>query len=235
MLAIDFFNIIKKHQPFLKPIVRLNKGERLITLDLSTQNGNISSDLMADVNSLSTYINQQITNSGAAFGIGGYLENRKLYQHSPLFNAQQKETEPRTIHLGVDIWGPAGTPVFTPLGGTVHSFAFNNHKGDYGATIVLQHQLDGFVFHTLYGHLSPADLTYLKPNNYISPGICIGHFGTPAENGNWPPHLHFQIIIDMQMKTGDYPGVCAALQKGYYQLNCPDANLLLPLAPALPA
>jgi murein DD-endopeptidase MepM/ murein hydrolase activator NlpD len=229
MATNDFLTVIQQHQPFLQPVVRLSKGQKMVVLDLSVQNKDLTADMLADVNRLSTYINQQITSAGAAFGIGGYFEERKIYQHSPLFGAHQKETEARTIHLGVDIWGPAGTPVFTPLGGTVHSFAFNNQKGDYGATIVLQHQLDGFVFHTLYGHLSLADLTYLRPNNYISPGLCFGHFGPPSENGNWPPHLHFQVIIDMQMKLGDYPGVCAAPQKNYYQLNCPDANLVLGL------
>jgi murein DD-endopeptidase MepM/ murein hydrolase activator NlpD len=223
----DFVSAIEKHRPFLKPVVRLGRTQKLVKLDLSTDNKNLSAEIMGNIDKLSAYVNEQISNNSGSFGIGGYLENRNLYQHSPLFDAQQKETEPRTIHLGIDIWGPAGTPIFTPLGGTVHSFAFNNNQGDYGATIILQHQLDSFVFHTLYGHLSLADLTYLRPNNYISPGICVGHFGQPAENGNWPPHLHFQVIIDMQMKTGDYPGVCAASKKEMYQQNCPDPNLLL--------
>jgi murein DD-endopeptidase MepM/ murein hydrolase activator NlpD len=224
----DFFSVIEKHQPYLKPVVRVSAAQKLVKLDLSTDNKNLTTGIMGDIDKLSAYVNEQISSNGGTFGIGGYLENRNLYQHSPLFDAQQKETEPRTIHLGVDIWGPAGTPVFTPLGGTVHSFAFNNHQGDYGATIILQHQLEGFVFHTLYGHLSLADLTYLRPNNFISPGICIGHFGAPAENGNWPPHLHFQVIIDMRMNVGDYPGVCAASQKASYRQNCPDPALLMP-------
>lgn len=224
----DFVSAIQKYRPFIKPIIQLDT-QNITRLDLSTDNKSLTADMMADVDRLSNYINQQLSNSNADFGIGGYLENRKLYQHSSLFDALKLEAEPRTIHLGVDIWGPVGTKVFTPLGGTVHSYAFNNHKGDYGATIILQHQLDGFVFHTLYGHLSLADLGYLRPNNYVSPGICVGHFGSPAENGNWPPHLHFQIIMDMHEKAGDYPGVCAASQKKAFQNNCPNPEIILQL------
>ncbi len=71
-------------------------------------------------------------------------------------------TEPRRLHLGLDIWGKAGTEIYAPMAGTVHSFAFNNNFGDYGATIILKHELEDFSFYTLYGHLSLADLNTLK-------------------------------------------------------------------------
>lgn len=220
-------DVLKTYQQFLKPVIRLTKTQKLVALDLSNNNKNLTVETMTDVDSFSKYVNQQINSADAAFGIGGYLENRKLYEHSPLFDAQQTHPEARVIHLGVDIWGPVGTPVFTPLGGTIHSFGFNNHKGDYGATIILQHQLEGLVFHTLYGHLSLVDLEYLRPNNYISPGICMAHFGQPAENGMWPPHLHFQIIMDMHNKIGDYPGVCSLSQIDFYKKNCPNPEAVL--------
>jgi hypothetical protein len=55
----------------------------------------------------------------------------------------------------------------------------------------------------------------------------VGHFGQPKENGNWPPHLHFQVIKDIRIKDGDYPGVCATSEKKKYLTNCPDADLIL--------
>jgi murein DD-endopeptidase MepM/ murein hydrolase activator NlpD len=76
----------------------------------------------------------------------------------------------RSLHLGVDIWGPAGTKVYAPLGGMVHSFAFNNNFGDYGATIILQHNLETTAFYTLYGHLSLADLTNMRVGKFIDKG-----------------------------------------------------------------
>jgi len=57
----------------------------------------------------------------------------------------------------------------------------------------------------------------------------FAHFGEPAENGQWPPHLHFQLILDMESKKGDYPGVCSLPQRQKYLDNCPDPDALLNL------
>ena len=135
--------------------------------------------------------------------------------------------EPRRLHLGVDIWGPAETPVYAPLEGTVHSYAFNEAYGDYGATLILQHDINGFLFHTLYGHLSLASIQQKQEGQLIAKGEWIAAFGEPAENGHWPPHLHFQIIVDMQGMKGDYPGVCRFSEKEKYLTNCPDADSIL--------
>jgi hypothetical protein len=52
------------------------------------------------------------------------------------------------------------------------------------------------------------------------------------ENARWPPHLHFQIVIDMEIpiaigKKGDYPGVCKLSEKEKYLNNCLDPDLIL--------
>lgn len=114
-----------------------------------------------------------------------------------------------------------------PLNGIVHSFAFNNAFGDYGATIILTHNLDGESFHTLYGHLSLNSLKNLQEGDVVKKGDVIAEFGIPFENGQWPPHLHFQIIKDLRGIKGDYPGVCALSEKEFYVANCPDADLIL--------
>ena len=162
----------------------------------------------------------------ALYGIGGYNEHRTVYARSRVFDGAS-EADSRCIHLGVDIWGKAGTPVAAPLDGTVHSFAFNDAYGDYGATIILEHQINGAQFYTLYGHLSLADLANLNDGDFIVAGKVFAHFGMPEENGQWPPHLHFQIILDMQGKKGDYPGVCSLLERENYLQNCPDPDALL--------
>jgi len=153
-----------------------------------------------------------------------------LYGRSELFDAganSKGDVEPRRVHLGVDIWGEKHTPVYAPLGGMIHSFAFNHHYGDYGVTIVLLHQLEGFPFYTLYGHLSLKDIEHIKSGNYVSRGAKIARFGEPQENGHWPPHLHFQIILDMELKEGDYPGVCKFSERKKYLDNCPDPDSIL--------
>ncbi|WP_066406708.1 endonuclease domain-containing protein [Flavisolibacter tropicus] len=138
-----------------------------------------------------------------------------------------KGAEPRRLHLGTDIWGPVDTPIYAPLAGTVHSVGFNDAYGDYGATLILQHEINGLIFHTLYGHLSLNSIQDKQQGQEIEKGAWIASFGDIAENGNWPPHLHFQLILDMQGYNGDYPGVCRFSERESYLYNCPNPELIL--------
>ncbi len=198
--------------------------DKLLQLDFTENNKTLTEDVYNDLNKFCVYINNQLADNKCKYGIGGYNERRVIYAASNHFDA---DDEPRRLHLGVDIWGAAGTPIFAFSGGRVHSFAFNNNKGDYGATLVLLHQLDGVAFYTLYGHISLKDIENINTSQYIVRGQEIAHFGEPEENGNWPPHLHFQVIIDMELKQGDYPGVCRFSQREKYLNNCPDPELIL--------
>src|SRR5215203_2600061 len=135
--------------------------------------------------------------------------------------------EPRRLHLGIDIWGKPYTKVMAPLDGIVHSFAFNNAFGDYGATIIITHNFQGQTFHTLYGHLSLNSIKNIQEGDRVKRGDVFAEFGIPFENGQWPPHLHFQIILDMEGHKGDYPGVCRYSEREKYLSNCPDPDLIL--------
>lgn len=220
----ELSRIIQNHQSEYHQVVSFDPSkDKLYHFDFTSANNELSDADIADTNSFSGYVKNKMHEAHAKYGIGGYNEDRALYRRSKLFDGDH----PRTIHLGTDIWGEAGTKLFAPLGGRVHSFAFNNEFGDYGATIILQHQLDTFTFFTLYGHLSKRDLAPLRQNNYMHRGEVIGHFGEPEENGNWPPHLHFQIIEDMRVNLGDYPGVVSKAEKEKYLSNCPDPDLIL--------
>ena len=53
------------------------------------------------------------------------------------------------------------------------------------------------------------------------------HVGPFPENGDWPPHLHFQLMWDLMGNFGDFPGVCSKRDMDTYQANCPDPNLIL--------
>ena len=152
------------------------------------------------------------------------MEHRTLYARSELFNT---DDEPRRLHLGVDIWADAGNPVYAPMNATIHSFADNNHFGDYGPTIILKHQLDELELYTLYGHLDRESLKGLSVGDAITKGKQIAVFGNQGENGHWPPHLHFQLMFDMQGCCGDYPGVGRYSEKDKYIKNIPDPDLIL--------
>ncbi len=232
-------NVLIKNRSAFHPVVNFKAAEdKLIHFDFTAYNKELANTDIADTSIFSQYIDQELQKHQAKFGIGGYMEDRVLYKKSPLFELPGAAVstlingvveDARSIHLGIDIWGPAGTKVFAPLGGMVHSFAFNDHFGDYGATIILQHQLDTIVFHTLYGHVSLVDLAQLHQGMYVSRGELIAHFGEPRENGDWPPHLHFQVIGDMNLQEGDYPGVCVKSESEKYLQNCPNPDLILNL------
>jgi peptidoglycan LD-endopeptidase LytH len=207
--------------------------DKLVLLDFTKNNNDLTDSVLSDTKSFSEYLTEKLIVANARYGIGGYAEHRTIYKRSELFDKNEKsgfgsgQEEPRRFHLGVDVWGKIFTPVMAPLDGKVHSFAFNNRFGDYGATIILSHFLSNQIFHTLYGHLSLASIKNLREGETIYRGDVIGEFGTPQENGNWPPHLHFQIIKDLQGMKGDYPGVCKYSEREMYMDNCPDADLIL--------
>lgn len=225
----EFVAILKKNQALFHPVVPFqSEKDKLVDLDLTSANKELSEEIYGDTEKFSGYISHYLQRNNAKYAIGGYNENRIVYSRSTVFDAPAEDEEPRRIHLGMDIWGAAGTPVYCPAGGMVHSFAMNNRLGDYGATIILLHQLDGFPFYTLYGHLSERDLA-ITAGSYINRGQIFGHFGEPRENGHWPPHLHFQVILDIEMMEGDYPGVCSQSQQAFYLSNCPDPDLILQL------
>lgn len=223
-LSTPLINLLKKHSSTFHPVVPFAANQdKLLHLDFSAGNITLTSNILFDTNAFSEYIGE-LLGKKYTYGIGGYDEHRTIYSRSNVFD---DEEEPRRLHLGIDIWGSAGTPIFAPLDGYVHSFAFNNHYGDYGATIILHHHLDNVAFHTLYGHLSLGDLAGLKQGQVIRRGVGFAHFGELKENGYWPPHLHFQIINKMYEKKGDYPGVCKFSERGKYVLNSPDPDLIL--------
>ena len=231
-------NVLLKNQLNFHSVVDFKPvRDKLLQLDFTSANTELTPNLVADTENFSEYINKKLLTNEVKYGIGGYNENRILYRRSELFNipdsnvatmvSSAKGTEVRCIHLGIDIWGAAGTKVYVPIGGMVHSFAYNDNFGDYGATIILQHQLETIVFHTLYGHLSLADLANMQEGKFINRGELLAHFGGPTENGSWPPHLHFQIIDDMRVSKGDYPGVCTPSESEKYLNNCPNPDLIL--------
>jgi len=164
---------------------------------------------------------------GEPLRFGGYGEDRSVYTQT-LFAPEGDE--PRTVHLGVDVFAPAGASVFTPLNARVHSSQINDAEGDYGPTIILEHTpAPGLKFHTLYGHLDRDSLKGLKPGTAFMAGEKFAELGTRRENGGWTPHLHFQIILDIGSAKGDYPGVAKRSEKDRWLSICPDPAKLLGL------
>lgn len=228
---MSFEEVIRNHTDTLKQIVPFDSSaDKLLPLDFTDANKELDEEILADTRLFSNYINRKLEAANARYGIGGYNEHRTVYSRSKVFDAPVPGDEPRRLHLGTDIWGKPNTAVMAPVDGVVHSFAFNNQFGDYGATIILSHQLDGLVFHSLYGHLSLASLGNLQEGQLIKAGEVFAGFGIPYENGQWPPHLHFQLILDIGDWKGDYPGVCKFSERHKWLQNSPDPEVLLGMA-----
>jgi len=198
-----------------------------VPIDLSKDNKELSSLNITNYQVCQQYIDLVLSRKQATIAFGGYLEERNLYNDKKGFTS--KSNSMRNIHLGVDFWCTAGTKVIAPLHGTVHSFKNNFALGDYGPTIILKHVLKKVPFYTLYGHLSLDSLAGLFLGKIFNAGETLGRLGTPDINVNYAPHLHFQIIEDLEGNEGDYPGVCAKSRLHFYQENCPDPNILLKL------
>jgi murein DD-endopeptidase MepM/ murein hydrolase activator NlpD len=214
--------ILSRHLRY-EAVIRSKKPFR--RLDFKENNPDLLHRHLSETRDFSSYVFDVMLSGNQYTGIGGYRENRIIYRHRKHFAADAEN--PRSIHLGTDIWAQAGEPVYAPLAATVHSFAFNNHYGDYGPTIILSHQLEATRFFTLYGHLSLTSLDDLYEGKAIGAGTQFASIGPYPENGDWPPHLHFQIIRDMGSYTGDFPGVSSFQDKEYYFSLCPDPNLIL--------
>ena len=194
-------------------------------LDISTTNEAFKKLNIDNATDFEIYIEDYLSTNHAKVAFGGYLETRDLYKRSSVFNNQTSDE--RNIHIGLDLWINNSAPIYAVLDGKIHSFQNNIALGDYGPTIILKHQIEDFTFHTLYGHLSSESLIDKKVGDFVKKGEKIATLGLPPINGDYAPHLHFQIIIDLENNSGDYPGVCSQNKVAFYSKNCPDPNLLL--------
>lgn len=217
--------ILKDNRDFISRIIDAELSDKNVFLfDLTDQNKELYEFDLDDTNAFNDYIFGKLKKEKKKVGVGGYFEDRLIYKRSKHFD---NDGEPRSIHLGIDIWLPAGTEIYSPLPGVVHSFKNNTTFGDYGYTVILEHLIEGETFYTLYGHLSEMSIQDKEVGKQIRRGDVIATLGEPHENGNWPPHLHFQVITDMKGNKGDFPGVAPPSAKEYYHDLCVDPNLIL--------
>lgn len=154
------------------------------------------------------------------WGIGGYLENRRGMYTAPHFENK------RQVHMGIDIWAAAGEPLFSPLDGILKYKKNHPEPGNYGGTIVLELNVEGKPLYALYGHLSAASVEVAEIGKKVRAGEEIGRLGRFDENGNWPPHLHFQISL-ADPGEADMPGVVAVEAAEAASLVYPDPRTLL--------
>ncbi len=211
------------------PLVKHPLDDALI-FDLSPESPSIP-DLgtLSDVETVTKILFDQIDSSNSQVGIGRYAEPRLLYASDNYVEPNTSFPERRTIHLGLDLFLPAESKVLSPLDGRVHSLKNNDVNLDYGPTIILEHAVDGLLFYTLYGHLTSDSLDHLQVGDIVEKGQEFCKIGDYPVNGNWPPHLHFQVITDLLDMKGTFPGVALPTQKNTWLNLSPNPSLLVNL------
>jgi 4-aminobutyrate aminotransferase-like enzyme/Ser/Thr protein kinase RdoA (MazF antagonist) len=164
----------------------------------------------------------------------GYLETRPFYSTNAFKSEGNSGPQYRTVHLGTDFWVAAHTPVHAPFDGVIKIAHHNNYDKDYGPMLILEHRFEGNTFYTLYGHLTLSTLSLVKTGQQVTQGDLIAYIGTPIENGNWAPHLHFQVILDLLGNNENFDGVAWPLEKEIWKSMCPDPDLLFTEALSVP-
>ncbi|MGY1724991.1 peptidoglycan DD-metalloendopeptidase family protein [Blastococcus sp. SYSU DS0533] len=86
-----------------------------------------------------------------------------------------------TMHLGVDIAAPIGTPIYTPEPGVVLQAG---PASGFGLAVAIQHP-DGVI--TVYGHVNQF---FVSPGQVVTGGQQIAEVGNRGQSTG--PHLHFE-------------------------------------------
>lgn len=203
---------------------------RAIVLDLG-----IGSDALGEslrdlpVHRFGELVDQAMSNAGTGFAFGRWGEPRDLYSSELFADDADAQVEPRTIHMGIDLFCRADTAVHAPLDGRIHIKANNTAELDYGPMLILEHETTtGGLFYSLYGHLSWEGVAHIDEGQSVTAGDRIATIGRAPENGNWPPHLHFQLILDLLDLGADFPGVALRSEQDSWLALSPLPAMFFP-------
>lgn len=211
----------------IEPVMRMpDSDDEVAVLDLSIASPLLNGRDTDDTTDFTRRVFRHMEDRGATIGIGRYLEPRAFYLTEIFAGRRGDPRERRTIHTGIDIFDRAGAEVRAPLAGRVFSIADHGQGLDYGPTIILEHDGPGGPFWTLYGHLEAASVADLAPGAEVAAGDLIARIGAYPENGDWPPHLHFQILTDLLDFEDQFPGVALPRELDVWASFSPDPNLI---------
>lgn len=214
----------------LRPRSIIRTDARAIVLDLSIGSETLGERLMnLSVERFGQLVDQAMADAGTEFAFGRWGEPRELYSSDLFDNDSAENAEPRVVHMGVDVFCKTGTPVYAPLAGRIHIKTNNSAELDYGPMLVLEHETTtGASFYSLYGHLSLTGIAHIEEGQSVLAGGPIATVGSAPENGNWPPHLHFQLILDLLGLGADFPGVALRSQQESWLTLSPLPAMFFP-------
>ncbi len=174
---------------------------------------------------------------GLCFGdqiwLGHYREPRLIYTAPEFRLGPWRASNRRTVHLGIDVFAPAGHDVNAPMDGTVHVVENRAANLDYGGVVILRHETpNDDSFYTLYGHLDPEVCERLEVGQTVLQGAFLAKLGHTNQSGGWAPHLHFQMAMTLDGLGKDWPGVADPDDIGFWEKICPNPAALLNLPDA---
>ena len=117
-----------------------------------------------------------------------------------------------TAHKGLDIYAPAGTPVYAAKAGTVVYVNYSGYGGGWGLYVVIYHGTDssGKAMYTRYAHASSI-ASGISVGTKVTTNTVIMYSGnTGASEG---AHLHFEVCLGSmysQVNPAPYLGVANA-------------------------
>ncbi|MEM0518041.1 aminotransferase class III-fold pyridoxal phosphate-dependent enzyme [Aequorivita flava] len=217
----------KSKQVTLKTMFPNVASEKIVNLDMSvgsTLLGNLSEYNDPEISKFK--LKQFQKHHPKTILLNGYLETRPFYTTEAFKSEGNNGPQYRTVHLGTDFWLPAKTPVHAPFDGVVEIIHNNNFDKDYGPMLILKHTFKDLKFYSLYGHLSLMSLEILQVGQKVKQGDRIAYIGKSSENGNWAPHLHFQLILDLLGNNENFNGVALPSKVAVWKSICPNPDFI---------
>ena len=172
-----------RFQPvFRKPMTTAN----LTVLDLTAggPNDNLSMAALYDEAALASYAHRPIRRGPRRLPFGGVRDRRP--------------EERRTIHVGIDLFAPAAKAVLAPLEAVVAQIGCDLVPRVSGASSCSSTApTTTFPSGPCSVTSRPPSAQHLAVGQRVPAGEVIARLGRPDENGEWPPHLHFQVMTDL--------------------------------------
>jgi 4-aminobutyrate aminotransferase-like enzyme/Ser/Thr protein kinase RdoA (MazF antagonist) len=150
------------------------------------------------------------------YGLGRYGEARLMYSQT------NSAAEPGTVHLGVDVFAPAGTPVRAPFEGVIERIEGNR--------LCLRH---GPGLRVVLGRIQPS----VRAGERVARGQTLGAVAEAATGEPLPAHLHCQLDLRGPGEPAGppLPALIPPGEREVWLSLCPDPNLVLGFANLQPA
>ena len=206
-------NYLESSTFFSSPIITIDQAAIVFDLGKGANINGISINGLT-VDEFTALVESAMVSANTKYGFGKWGEIREIYANELFDSIAEDSNEKRNIHMGVDVFCQSGEDIYTPLDARIHIKSNNKNELDYGPMLILEHKNhEGGLFYTLYGHLSLQSIANIEEGQIVKAGQKIAKVGAPPENGNWPPHLHFQLILDLFDLGADFPGVALSSEK----------------------